>query len=89
MPTITFTATIQRHVACPDREVAGTTVRDALDAYFETNDRARGYVLDEQGCLRQHMAVFVDGVQIHDRQRLTDPVPPGAVVHVVQALSGG
>jgi molybdopterin synthase sulfur carrier subunit len=89
MPTIRFTANIQRHVACPTRAVAGSTLREVLDEYFRENERARGYVLDEQGHLRRHMALFIDGRQIQDRVQLADDVPSGAVVDVVQALSGG
>jgi sulfur-carrier protein len=89
MPTIRFTDNIQRHVACPARDVGGTTLADALDSYFRTNERARGYVLDEQGRLRHHMAAFIDGRQIADRERLTDPVQSGSVIDIFQALSGG
>lgn len=89
MPTIRFTDNIQRHVACPTLEVEGATVRDALERYFAANTRARGYALDEHGRLRQHMAVFVDGRQLQDRDRLSDPVTPGAIIDVIQALSGG
>jgi hypothetical protein len=46
-------------------------------------------VLDDQGRLRQHMAIFIDGAQLLDRIHLSDPVPPGAIVDLVQALSGG
>jgi hypothetical protein len=60
-----------------------------LDNYFRTHDRARGYVLDDQGSLRRHMAIFIDGNQIEDRDTLSDPVPAGAVVDIIQALSGG
>jgi hypothetical protein len=35
------------------------------------------------------MAVFIDGQQIDDRERLSDRVTPGAVIDVVQSLSGG
>jgi sulfur-carrier protein len=89
MPTVRFTSNIQRHVACPTRDVRGATLREVLDDYFASNARARGYVLDEQGRLRQHMAAFVDGRQVHDRERLSDPVGAGAVVDILQALSGG
>ena len=89
MPTVRFTTNIQRHVACPTREVEGATVRDVLEQYFAGNDQARGYVFDDQGRLRQHMAAFIDGRQVQDRDRLTDAVSPDAVIDVVQALSGG
>ena len=89
MPTVRFTENIQRHLACPVRQVDGTTVREVLDTYFAANERARGYVLDDQGRLRQHMAAFVDGRQVRDRAGLSDAVQPHAVVDIVQALSGG
>lgn len=89
MPSVRFTRNIQRHVECPTREVEGTTVREAFEAYFSTNEQARGYVLDDRGKLRKHMAAFIDGRQIDDRDALSDPVDPGAVIDVVQSLSGG
>lgn len=89
MPTIRFTDNIQRHVECPPRAVSGTRVRDALDAYFAAHPRARGYVLDEQGRLREHMAIFVNGGQLRDRVGLSDPVDDDGTIDVIQALSGG
>jgi sulfur-carrier protein len=89
MPSVRFTRNIQRHVECPTREVSGATLGAVLDAYFATNERARGYVLDDTGKLRKHMAAFIDGRQIDDRDRLSDAVPEGAVVDIVQSLSGG
>ena len=89
MPTVRFTDNIQRHVACPTLDVEGSTLRDVLSEYFRSNAQARGYVLDEQGRLRQHMALFIDGRQVRDRERLQDPVAAGSIVDVIQALSGG
>ena len=89
MPRVVFTANLQRHVACPPTEAAGGTVREVLDAAFARYPAARGYVLDEHGAVRRHVVVFVDGEQINDRERLTDPVPARGEVYVMQALSGG
>jgi sulfur-carrier protein len=89
MATVRFTESIQRHVRCPTREIVGATLRDVLEGYFEDNARARGYVLDDQNRLRKHMAIFIDGRQIRDRDNLTDPVVADAVIDLVQALSGG
>ena len=89
MPTVTFTSNIQRHVNCPPSGVGGQTVRQALEAVFERNPQARGYVLDDQGAVRSHMVVFVDGQQIQDRQNLSDPVRENGEIFVAQALSGG
>jgi hypothetical protein len=35
------------------------------------------------------MAIFIDGVQIEDRERLTDAVNAKATLDIVQSLSGG
>ena len=89
MVRVAFTRNIQRHVSCPEQSVQAATVREALEAVFRTIPGARGYVLDDQGALRRHMAVFVDGVQIEDRSGLSDAVPDGSEIYVMQALSGG
>ncbi len=89
MPSVVFTTAMQRHVACPADTVEGTTVRATLDAYFARHAGVRTYVLDDQGALRQHVVVFVDGVQVRSREGLDDAVSPGAEVYVMQALSGG
>jgi sulfur-carrier protein len=87
--TVVFTPNLARHVAAPTVEVHADTVRQVLDHVFAANPRLRGYVVDDQGALRHHMVVFVDGRQIRDRIGLSDPVPPGGEVYVMQALSGG
>lgn len=89
MAVVVFTANLQRHVAAPRAEVAGATVREALDRVFADNPRLRGYVVDERGALRKHMSVFVDGKQLVDREQLSDPLGPGSELYVMQALSGG
>jgi len=89
MPTVTFTDNLQRHVACPPKRVAGGTVGEALAAVFTENERVRGYVLDDQGAVRKHMVVFVNGRAIKDRARLSDSVAEGDEIYVMQALSGG
>lgn len=89
MPTVRFTQNIQRHAGCPTRVVPGATVCEALDGYFQLHEQARGYVLDDQGRLRQHMAIFIDGAQVRDRDHLSDPLSADAVIDLIQALSGG
>ena len=89
MARVVFTQNLQRHVTSPPADAPGETVRAVLDAVFAANARARGYVLDEQGALRHHVIVFVNGEVIQDCIRLSDPVPAGGEVYVMQALSGG
>ena len=89
MVQVTFTQNIQRHVACPLCEVPAGSAREVLDAVFLENAQARGYVLDDRGVLRRHMVVFINGEPAFDRVGLSDAVPDGAGVYVMQALSGG
>jgi len=89
MPRVVFTSNLQRHVNCPETQVAAGTVRTALAQVFAAQPQARGYVLDEQGHLRKHVVVFVDGQRVRDRELLSDPVRDSSEVYVMQALTGG
>ncbi len=60
-----------------------------LAGVFDANPQLRGYVLDDQGRLRKHVTVFVDGKMLQDRQRLSDAVCDDSQIFVMQALSGG
>jgi hypothetical protein len=70
-------------------EVTGATVGQAFDDLFAQHPMLRGYVLDELGQLRQHVAVFVDGTAVPRRDALSRPLVDNAQVHILQALSGG
>jgi molybdopterin converting factor small subunit len=89
MPRVVFTSNLQRHVNCPETQVAAGTVHSALAQVFAVQPQARGYVLDEQGHLRKHVVVFVDGQRVRDREGLSDPVRDSSEVYVMQALTGG
>jgi len=89
MPRVSFTPNLRQHLAAPPRQVDGSSVREALDAVFADHPRLRGYVLDDQGRLRKHVVVFVDGELIEDRLALADAVEPDSEIFVMQALSGG
>jgi molybdopterin converting factor small subunit len=62
----------------------------SLDAALrELDARYRGFrfrIVDEQGAIRPHIRIFVDGVQA---RALDTPVRAGAEVMIVGALSGG
>lgn len=70
-------------------EVAGERLVDVLDGLFVLHPGLRGYVLDEQGSVRHHVAVFVDGRSLRDKHDLSQSLDAHSEVHVVQALSGG
>lgn len=89
MVTVSFTPNLEKHVACPRLQVEGTNIGEVLNACCEQNPALRGYILDDQGRVRKHVAVFVDGTIISDKTGLTDPVGAESAVFVMQALSGG
>jgi len=86
---VAFTANLERHLSCPDLTVPGSTVRVVLDQVFAVEPRLRSYILDDQDRVRRHVAIYVNGDRIADRERLSDPVGDHGEVFVFQALSGG
>ena len=89
MAVIRFTAHLQSHLAGPELRVEGTTVRTALDAVFAQVPVLRSYLLDDQGAVRQHVVMFVDGIAISDRISQSDTLTSDSEIFVMQALSGG
>ena len=89
MARIVLTAQLQPFTATPEVEAAAAKLGEALEASFAANLQLRGYVLDEQGHLGKHVAVFADGQMIQDRQNLSLAMKPDSEVYVLQALSGG
>lgn len=89
MAQVIFTQQLGRFLAVPQVEVAAADLRGALDACFAAHPRLRGYVLDEQGHLRENVAIFIDGQRPRDPRRLDDVLAPQSRVYVLQALSGG
>jgi hypothetical protein len=64
-------------------------VAELFERYFESWPAVRGYVLDDQGEVRHHVKVLVDGRNLKDRCKLTDHLQQSSEVYVFQALSGG
>lgn len=90
MPTtLSFTDNLARHLECPSADVDGATLQEAFEDYFRHHPRVRGYVLDDQGGVRKHVAIFINEQLVTDRHRLTDPLRDGDRIYVMQALSGG
>lgn len=89
MARLVFTQQLARFIAVPEIHADADTLRGALDCAFDGNPLLRGYVLDDQGRLRDHVVIFVDGRRCADRTRLDDPLQPASNVYILQALSGG
>lgn len=90
MANVVLTPHLRRFFDLPDRiEAAGKTVAEVVSALDARWPGLGFYVTDEQGHLRQHVAIWVDGRRVEDRRELTDVVGPDAQVTILQALSGG
>jgi molybdopterin synthase sulfur carrier subunit len=89
MALVIFTQQLARFLDCPTQHVQANSLRAALDEACAGNPRLRGYVIDEQGELRRHVAVFIDGRRVRERVDLSHEVGPDSQIHVLQALSGG
>jgi molybdopterin converting factor small subunit len=65
------------------------TVRELLRALWQLHPALQDRIVDEQGEVRQHINIFVDGEAIRHLQGMDTSVPPSAEVMVVPAVSGG
>jgi sulfur-carrier protein len=70
-------------------EVEAETVADVVRELERLAPGFAFYVCDERGRLRRHVNIFIEDERVADRERLSDAVPPGARVFIMQALSGG
>jgi len=89
MARLVFTQQLARFTAVPQVETGADRLRAGLETAFDANPLLRGYVLDEQGHLRENVVVFIDGRRCTDRVRLDDALAPDSNVYILQALSGG
>ena len=89
MARLVFTQQLRRFTTTPEIETPAATLQAALDAAFAANPQLRGYVLDEQGHVRRHVSIFIDGRRLGDRTHLAEPLAPASEIYVMQALTGG
>lgn len=89
MAQLAFTPHLRKVIDPTLRAVAGATVRDVLETAFDETPEARSYVLDEQGRLRQHVAIFLNDTKQNPKEVLDKVVTDACEIYVMQALSGG
>ena len=97
MPRVVLASALSRWLppasAAPSQEVAldvtATRLDEALVQVFVRFPNLRGYVLDEHGAVRHHVAVFIDGTAIADKRHPSQAVGERSEIYVMQALSGG
>ncbi len=90
MAEVHFTSVLKRFY--PDLEstvVEGSTIRELVYALDTKYPGLSDYIVMENGELRKHVNIFLNGTMIKDRKALGDQVSSQCTVHVIQALSGG
>ena len=90
MAEIKFTNALKRFY--PDLssfQSEASVVADVIEIIEGRYPGIKSYVVDEQGRLRKHVNIFVDGKMVEDRESLSDALQPGSEVYIMQALSGG
>lgn len=89
MATVHFTRWLKGIAPGEPVEIEGETVGHVLDRLFAENEGMRNYVLDEQGHLRKHVCIFLDGERLAHGAALAAALGPRSEIYVMQALSGG
>jgi molybdopterin synthase sulfur carrier subunit len=89
MPHLEFAPALQRHASSPPVSAPADSLQSLLAAAFAQQPALQSYVLDDQGCVRKHVAVFINGRLLHNRQRLDVPLAAEDRIYIAQALSGG
>jgi molybdopterin synthase sulfur carrier subunit len=69
--------------------VAGSSVREVIDALEAANPGLRFELCHETGELRPFVNVFVNGEHVRYLRGLETPVPAGATLHILPSVAGG
>lgn len=68
---------------------SAATVDEALQELWKLHIGLRDRVVNEQGQLRMHVNIFVDGENIRRKQLLDTPVSDRAEITILPSVSGG
>jgi sulfur-carrier protein len=85
MPEVLLRAPLSELAGARSHAVAGATVADALAALEGACPSLRGWILDERGCVREHIQIFVNGTRSEDSSVIDET----ARIHVLPAITGG
>jgi molybdopterin synthase sulfur carrier subunit len=87
--SVSFAASLRRHVDCPPQRVTPGPLSTVLEAALLAAPELGHYIFDDQRHIRKHVAVFINQDMLRDRSRLDQVLQAGDQVLVIQALTGG
>jgi len=72
-------------------EISATppTLREALDELYKVCPGIRDRLVNEQGQVRDHINIFVGKENVRYTGDFATPLPPGAEISILPAVSGG
>jgi hypothetical protein len=90
MPNVRFTYALKRFFpGLKEVSAGGKSLREIFTELEKYYPGISSYILDEQGSLRKHVNIFIDGKMISDRKTLSDSFATSSEIYIMQALSGG
>jgi molybdopterin converting factor small subunit len=90
MATVKFTYALKKFFSgLKDTATGANSLNEVLNEIEANYPGIRGYIVDEQGSLRKHVNIFIDGRLINDRVTLGDSFSKDSEIYIIQALSGG
>ena len=70
-------------------ELEATTLQEVLDKLDSKYPGFRASVCDETGALKRFINIYINGEDVRFLENLATPVPDGAELAIVPAISGG
>ena len=90
MAKVCFTSALKRFFPnLEEKEIHGETVSEIITRLENHYPGIGDFLVDEQGVLRKHVNIFVDGELIQDRETLKDSIKANDEILLFQAISGG
>ena len=87
---IEFTSLLKRfYPELESMELDVIDLPDMLSQLDEQHSGLRAYIVEDNGALRKHVNIFLNGEMIKDRKKLSDQLNNNDTIHIIQALSGG
>lgn len=89
MVKVALTANLQKYYPEAKFEISASTLRELLRKMDEKQPFFSRYILEDDGAIRKHVNVFINGNIHSDKRNIDVKLAPGTQVHIMQALSGG
>lgn len=89
MIKVALTANLKTYYPESRFEMDALSLRELLASMDRVRPRFSHYILEDHNKIRRHVNIFVNGQVLTDKTDIDTELPPGAEVHIMQALSGG